>query len=238
MPSDLTSMWRGESVVKTRELFDWAIKHAPCLLILDELDAVAPQRREHNMHSDEKRQVNELLTQFDRIADRGVVVVATTNYTRGLDAAIQRSGRFDIKLPVFPPDEADRKAIFSYYLSRLRGCSSIGAIDTAHLASQTVLFTPADIRTVVQNAARRKVLTMAEELILSTEDILGVAQQHPRSIRREIAKNWAKEVAGDLGASHPQLLWLNDEIDRAFGLDATQAYVKGEANNSPRDRSK
>ena len=56
--------------MKTRALFDWALKQSPCLLVLDELDAIAPQRREIEMHTDEKRQVNELLTQLDRISAR------------------------------------------------------------------------------------------------------------------------------------------------------------------------
>ena len=103
--------------MKTRALFDWALKQSPCLLVLDELDAIAPQRREIEMHSDEKRQVNELLTQLDRISGKDVVVVATTNYVRGIDRAIKRSGRFDVRLPVFPPDKADRVKIFDYYLS-------------------------------------------------------------------------------------------------------------------------
>jgi AAA+ superfamily predicted ATPase len=219
LPSDLSSMWLHESVTKTRELFDWAIKQAPCLLIIDELDAVAPQRREHNMHSDEKRQVNELLTQFDRIADKGVVVVATTNYVRGLDAAIQRSGRFDIKLPVFPPNEADRQAIFHYYLSppQLEGFAGLDQIDTFQLASQATLFTPSDIRVVVQAAARRRIHAATNgSFTLTTEELLQAVQQHPRSIRHEMASVWLSEVSEELGARHPRLVWLGEEIERTF----------------------
>lgn len=73
LPSDLTSMWIGEGVGKTRAVFDWALEQeGGCLLVLDELDAVAPRRSEANMHSDEKRQVNELLVQLDRIAKKPI----------------------------------------------------------------------------------------------------------------------------------------------------------------------
>ena len=192
-------------------------------LVLYELDAVAPQRKEADMHTDEKRQVNELLAQLDRIAGKGVVVVATTNYVRGIDTAIQRSGRFDVKLPVFPPDEADRARIFDYYLSppRLKEFKNLDTIDTKQLAAEAILFTPADIKTVVQTAARQAIrrATSSAELSLSTESICKAIRQHPRSTRCEVAKGWSKEAAGELGPHDRRLLWLEQEIARAFGKD-------------------
>lgn len=224
LPSDLSSMWLHESVTKTRELFDWALKQAPCLLILDELDAVAPQRREDNMHSDEKRQVNELLTQFDRIAGSGVVVVATTNYARGIDAAIQRSGRFDVKLPIFPPGTGDREAIFRYYVKPLgeRGFEGVDGIDYGALASRATLFTPADIRTAVHTAARQQARPdQGAAPTLSTDILIQAIGRHPRSIRRDMADSWVLEVAGEFGGAHPQLQWLREEITRAYGSPDT-----------------
>jgi ATP-dependent 26S proteasome regulatory subunit len=215
VPSDMTSMWLGEGVMKIRALFDWALKQSPCLLVLDELDAVAPQRKEAEMHTDEKRQVNELLAQLDRISGKGVVVVATTNYVRGIDTAIQRSGRFDVKLPVFPPDEADRAKIFEYYLSapRLKGFRNQQDIDIASLAAEAILFTPADIKTVVQTAARQAIRqSNSIGPSLDTEGIYDVIYQHPRSIRYKMAQKWVKEVAEELGHQDKRLAWLEEEI--------------------------
>jgi len=217
-PSDMTSMWLGEGVMKIREMFDWAIKQAPCLLILDELDAVAPQRREHNMHSDEKRQVNELLTQLERIADKGVVVVATTNYVRGIDAAIQRSGRFDLKIPVFPPQSSDRKEIFDYYLSpdRLKGFRDLRSIDTGKLAAESLLFTPSDIKAVVHGAARSAVRTCSPDSqpYITTDDLLRSVRQYPRTIKSDMADKWAHEASTELGQNDAGLSWLREEVER------------------------
>jgi AAA+ superfamily predicted ATPase len=218
-PSDTTSMWLGEGVAKIRALFDWALKQTPCVLVLDELDAVAPQRREADMHTDEKRQVNELLAQLDRISGKGVVVVATTNYLRGIDTAIQRSGRFDLKLPVFPPDVTDRAKIFEYYLSpaRLTEFGNTSRIDTMRLAEESVLFTPADIKTVVQAAARQAIReTYPGRPSLSNDSLSHAVRRHPRSLRSIMCSDWVAEVGEELGRDDKGLAWLEQEIGRAF----------------------
>jgi AAA+ superfamily predicted ATPase len=220
VPSDLTSMWLGEGVAKTRELFDWALKQPSCLLILDEIDAVAPQRSESNMHADEKRQVNELLAQLDRIADKPVMVVGTTNYVRGIDTAIRRSGRFDLKIPVLPPDEMDRKAIFDYYLSpsMRMGISGLSDVDTGSLASVTTLYSPADIKVVVETATRRAIARTdgEKEVVISTQSIMDVITGHQRSIQRESALEWLDEARLELGTTEKGLVWLEKEIGKAF----------------------
>lgn len=220
LPSDLTSMWLGEGVAKTRALFDWAAKQGNCMLVLDELDAVAPQRNTTNMHTDEKRQVNELLVQLDRIGDKGIILIATTNYLRGIDAAIMRSGRFDMKLPIFPPTEADRRALFHYYLQppRLRGFEGVANIDIGLLARITPLYTPADIRSIIQYAARQSIFRGEDNKppVLTSEDVIQAVQNQGRSIRREQAEEWIHEVHHDLGTANDQLEWLKEEVGRAF----------------------
>lgn len=218
IPSDMTSMWLGEGVMKIRYLFDWALKQSPCLLVIDELDAVAPQRRETDMHTDEKRQVNELLAQLDRISGKGVIVVATTNYVRGIDSAIQRSGRFDIKMPVFPPDINDRAKIFEYYLSspRLIGFRNQQEIDIMKLSEEAILFTPADIKNVVQKAARRAIReSNSNEPSISTECIHNAILVHTRSIQCEMADKWITETVEELGTNDKRIEWLRKEIEDA-----------------------
>jgi AAA+ superfamily predicted ATPase len=223
-PSDLTSMWVGEGVGKIRSLFDWALKQGSCLIVLDEFDAIAQQRSQLNMIADEKRQVNELLAQLDKIAGRGVLVVATTNYVRGIDSAIQRSGRFDIKLPVFPPNISDRKEIFSYYLNPtcLKPLPLAHDVSIDELAEESVLFTPADIKAVVQSARRKAVHDAENETPkLKRELLIERIHSHPRSIRKEMATMWIEETAAELGAFDKQLQWLIDEVERALGKPAS-----------------
>lgn len=219
-PSDLTSMWLGEGVAKIRELFDWALKQAPCLIVIDEFDALATQRREHNMHSDEKRQVNELLAQLDRIADKRVAVVATTNYVTGIDAAIRRSGRFDVKIPVFPPTVDDRREIFAHYLSaeRLRGVEGLTALDVRALAETTPLYTPADIKAVVDTALRRAISRVEGDGSphLSTEDLQGVLRHHQRAIQRDAAIGWIRETRQELGPADKALMRLEEEVRQVY----------------------
>ncbi|WP_437712990.1 ATP-binding protein [Sorangium sp. So ce448] len=216
VPSDLTSMWLGEGVEKIREVFTWALKQAPSMLILDEFDGVAPQRSEVNMHTDEKRQVNELLAQLDRLSGRSVVVVATTNYARGIDSAVRRSGRFDLKFPVFPPQEDDRREIFEHYLGgdRMRGIRGIDHIDTHTLAASTRLFTPSDIRCVVEGAVRRAVWRAGDHdaPTLDTGELLARVGEHPRTIQRDDADRWLEEARLELGRADATLEWLEREV--------------------------
>ncbi|WP_437316312.1 AAA family ATPase [Sorangium sp. So ce385] len=221
VPSDLTSMWLGEGVEKIREVFTWALKQAPSMLILDEFDGVAPQRSEMNMHTDEKRQVNELLAQLDRLSGRSVVVVATTNYARGIDSAVRRSGRFDLKIPVFPPQEDDRREIFEHYLGgdQRRGIRGIDGIDTHALAANTRLFTPSDIRCVVEGAVRRAVWRAGEHGVptLDTGELLARVGEHPRTIQRDDAVRWLEEARLELGRADATLEWLEREVQDILG---------------------
>ena len=190
------------------------------MLIMDEFDGMAPQRNELNMHSDEKRQVNELLAQLDRIAGRSVVVVATTNYARGIDSAVRRSGRFDLKIPVFPPAQSDRREIFRYYLAAdgLREISGIDSVDADGLADATRLFTPSDIRCVVHGAVRRAVsLALDGKPTLDTSDVLGVVREHPRTIQRDDATRWIEEARLELGRADERVGELEREVAEVLG---------------------
>jgi AAA+ superfamily predicted ATPase len=221
VPSDLTSQWLGEGVEKIREVFTWALKQAPSMLILDEFDGVAPQRSEVNMHTDEKRQVNELLAQLDRLTGKSVVVVATTNYARGIDSAVRRSGRFDLKIPVFPPTEDDRREIFQYYLGgdRLRGIRGIDRLDAHALAAASRLFTPSDIRCVVEGAVRRAIGRADEEgvPVLDTGELLVRVGEHPRTIQRDDAARWLEEARLELGRTDTGLDRLEREVRDILG---------------------
>ncbi len=91
-------------------------------------------------------------------ADKSVMVVGTTNYVRGIDTALRWCGRFDLRVPVLPPTQQDREAIFSYYLRRYGAGSVPGGevIEPQALAAKTPLFTPADIKAVVDLTKTRR----------------------------------------------------------------------------------
>ena len=221
VPSDVTSMWLGEGVEKIREVFTWALKQAPSMLIFDEFDGIAPQRSEANMHADEKRQVNELLAQLDRLRGKRVVVVATTNYARGIDSAVRRSGRFDVKIPVFPPTENDRQEIFQYYLGKAAQCGIQGTsgVDTHALAVATRLFTPSDICCIIEGVVRRAVGRSDEQSAptLETGELLTSAGAHPRTIQRDDAVRWLEETRLELGRTDIGLESLEREVRDILG---------------------
>lgn len=221
VPSDVTSMWLGEGVEKIREVFTWALKQAPSMLIFDEFDGIAPQRSEANMHTDEKRQVNELLAQLDRLSGKQVVVVATTNYARGIDTAVRRSGRFDVKIPVFPPTESDRHDIFQYYLGEAarRGMQGTDGVDVHALAAASRLFTPSDIRCIIDGAVRWAVGRSDEQSAptLETGELLTRAGAHPRTIQRDDAIQWLAETRLELGRADVGLESLEREVRDILG---------------------
>jgi SpoVK/Ycf46/Vps4 family AAA+-type ATPase len=146
--------------------------------------------------------------------------VGTTNYFRGIDSTVRRSGRFDIKLPVFPPNEGDRKLIFDYYLgpSRLAEIDGVDQVDTSRLARITPLFAPADIRVVVETTARRAVVRAAAEQRPRIDDrkLTETIQIHARSIQANDAIAWIEEAEQELGRNDSQLEWLRAEMERAY----------------------
>ncbi len=126
-----------------------------------------------------------------------------------------------MKLPIFPPTEADRIELFRYYLMspRLRGFGGGEQIVVDLLATATTLFTPADIRAVVQAAARQSIFRNGAvgAPALTTDDLVVTIRQHTRSVRRDQANQWLTEAEEDLGTGDARIGWLRDEIERAFG---------------------
>nr|WP_253895316.1 ATP-binding protein [Corallococcus exercitus] len=133
-PSDLRGPYVGWGSLMIREQFDWVVEQEKRMLVLDELDAVARSRRNGQMHSDEKADVNELLVQLDRAGRLRRIIVGTTNFLGALDEAVIRSGRFGRYVPVPPPDLEESVEIVSYYLKRLaRGGQRVSVPSDAEL---------------------------------------------------------------------------------------------------------
>lgn len=149
-PSDLGSVYIHGSQAKIADTFKQAEANAPMILIFDEFDAIAPRRDSGN--GNQANEVNEILTQMNNCADRGIYVLALTNRPDMIDAAVLRAGRLDEKFYVGLPDTDARREIFALELKN-RPCAD--DIDLSRLSDATANFTCGDISYMVKEAARQ-----------------------------------------------------------------------------------
>lgn len=149
-PSDFGSIYVHGSQGKIAETFKEAEKNAPIILILDEFDAMVPRR--DSEHNNQANEVNEILTQMNNCASKGIFVLATTNRPDMIDAACLRAGRMDEKVYVGLPDADARKEIFKMELMK-RPCEE--DIDLELLGNSTADYTCGDISYIVKETARR-----------------------------------------------------------------------------------
>ncbi|MBD5415472.1 MAG: AAA family ATPase [Bacteroides sp.] len=148
-PSELGSIYIHGSQQKIAELFDEAEKKGPMILIFDEFDAIVP-KREADRNGNQANEVNEMLTQLNNCASRGIYVLATTNRPGLLDPAIMRKGRVDRMVYVSLPDNEARKELFRLEIEK----RPFVEIDYEELAAVTENFTCSDISYIVEEAAR------------------------------------------------------------------------------------
>ncbi len=152
--SDFVEMFVGVGASRVRDLFRQAKEKAPCIVFIDEIDAVGRARgRNPNMGSNDEREntLNQLLTEMDGFGtNSGVIILAATNRANILDKALLRAGRFDRQIYVDLPDLNDRVAIFNVHLRKIKKDDSV---DVELLARQTPGFSGAEIANVCNEAA-------------------------------------------------------------------------------------
>lgn len=151
--SDFVEMFVGVGAGRVRDMFRVAKQTAPCLVFIDELDAVGRQRGAGMGGGNDEREqtLNQLLVEMDGFADNsGIIVIAATNREDVLDPALLRAGRFDRQITVNLPDRAGREAIFKVHA---RGKVLDENIDFGQLARRTVGFSGADIANILNEAA-------------------------------------------------------------------------------------
>jgi SpoVK/Ycf46/Vps4 family AAA+-type ATPase len=153
--NDVLEMWIGSSERNLHEAFATARKAAPCVIFLDEIDALG-HKRSQLRNSAMRGAVNQLLTELDGVqeANDGVFVLAATNHPWDVDGALRRPGRFDRTLLVLPPDEPAREGVLRYHLRD----RPIAGIDLKALAKRTHGYSGADLAHICETAAERALL--------------------------------------------------------------------------------
>lgn len=164
--SEFVQMFVGMGAAKVRDLFQQAQKKAPCIIFIDEIDAIG-KSRDAAMGNDEREQtLNQLLTEMDGFdANKGLVILAATNRPESLDKALLRPGRFDRRIIMELPDLEGRKAILRVHLKNVKH----GDIDLDAVGRATAGSSGADIANIVNEAALRAVRLGKEEV--ETEDL-------------------------------------------------------------------
>ena len=164
--SEFVQMFVGMGAAKVRDLFQQAQKKAPCIIFIDEIDAIG-KSRDAAMGNDEREQtLNQLLTEMDGFdANKGLVILAATNRPESLDKALLRPGRFDRRIIMELPDLEGRKAILRVHLKNVKH----GDIDLDAVGRATAGASGADIANIVNEAALRAVRLGKEEV--ETEDL-------------------------------------------------------------------
>lgn len=190
-PSDLTTMYARESVMRIRDCFDDAIKNAPCVLFFDEFDALVPERSKLERFQDFRvEEVNEILTQLDRAKEQGIFLIAATNQPFSMDRGIFQAGRFERVTYVAPPEEDDRVELLEHFM---QGRPAMPDLDLEEFASRLDGFSVSDVRTLVEEASRLALFLGKSPI--SKAMLNQALSRVPASISRDTEKRFEKFIA-------------------------------------------
>ena len=167
--SDFVEMYVGVGAARVRDMFEEAKKNSPCIVFIDEIDAVARRRGTGlgGSHDEREQTLNQLLVEMDGFSEnQGIIVLAATNRVDILDPAIMRPGRFDRKVAVGKPDVKAREEILKVHARNKKIASDV---DLSRIARTTAGFTGADIENLLNEAAINAAMAGKEEI--SSADI-------------------------------------------------------------------
>ena len=207
--SDFVEMFVGVGAARVRDLFKQAKEKAPCIVFIDEIDAVGRARGKNpNMGSNDEREntLTQMLTEMDGFgSNNGVIILAATNRADMLDKALLRPGRFDRQIYVDLPELTDRMEIFNVHLRNLKVNSKL---DVEQLARQTQGFSGADIANVCNEAAliaarNNKDAVDYNDFMAAIDRIVGGLEKRSRIITNEEKRSIATHEAG-----HATISWL------------------------------
>ena len=225
--SDFVEMFVGVGASRVRDLFRQAKEKAPCIVFIDEIDAVGRARGKNaNMNSNDEREntLNQLLTEMDGFgSNSGVIILAATNRADILDKALLRAGRFDRQIHVELPDLNERKEIFGVHLRPIKIDESV---DAEFLARQTPGFSGADIANVCNEAALiaargLKKFVQKEDFMNAVDRIVGGLEKRSKITTAEERRSIANHEAG-----HASISWL---LEHANPLVKVTIVPRGKA---------
>ena len=213
--SDFVEMFVGVGASRVRDLFRQAKEKAPCIIFIDEIDAIGRARGKNASmgggNDERESTLNQLLTEMDGFGtNSGVILLAATNRVDILDKALVRAGRFDRQIHVDLPDVHDRKAIFNVHLSKLKLADDI---DVDFLSRQTPGFSGADIANVCNEAAliaarRNKTKVDKEDFLSAVDRIIGGLEKKNKITTR--SEKWSIAVHE---AGHATISWMLQYAD-------------------------
>ena len=200
--SDFVEMFVGVGASRVRDLFRQAKEKAPCIVFIDEIDAVGRARGKNpNMGTNDEREstLNQLLTEMDGFGtNSGVIILAATNRADILDKALLRAGRFDRQIYVELPDLNGRRAIFNVHLAKIKKDESV---DVDLLARQTPGFSGADIANVCNEAAliaarHKKKIVQRQDFMDAIDRIIGGLEKKTKITTMEERRSIAVHEGG------------------------------------------
>jgi AFG3 family protein len=207
--SDFVEMFVGVGASRVRDLFKQAKEKAPCIVFIDEIDAVGRARGKNaNFGSNDEREntLNQLLTEMDGFGTNlGVIILAATNRADILDRALMRAGRFDRQIHVELPDIVEREAIFKVHL---RPIKIVKSFDVGFMAKQTPGFSGADIANVCNESAliaarKNKNVVEKQDFLDAIDRIVGGMERKTKIISMVEKKTIAYHEAG-----HATVSWM------------------------------
>ncbi|MBN2764746.1 MAG: ATP-dependent zinc metalloprotease FtsH [Paludibacteraceae bacterium] len=225
--SDFVEMFVGVGASRVRDLFRQAKEKAPCIIFIDEIDAVGRARGKNpNMGSNDEREntLNQLLTEMDGFgSNSGVIILAATNRADILDKALLRAGRFDRQIHVDLPDVHERRQIFNVHLRPIKINETV---DVNFLAKQTPGFSGADIANVCNEAAliaarKNKSFVEKQDFLDAVDRIIGGLEKRNKITTVAEKKSIAYHEAG-----HATISWM---LEHANPLVKVTIVPRGEA---------
>jgi cell division protease FtsH len=206
--SDFVEMFVGVGASRVRDLFKQAREKSPCIIFIDEIDAIGRARGKSMMGGNDEREntLNQLLVEMDGFGtDSGIIIIAATNRPDVLDDALLRPGRFDRQISIDRPDLNGREQIFKVHLKKIKIHNDIS---TRKLASQTPGFAGADIANVCNEAAliaarKNKEHVEMEDFIAAIDRVIGGLEKKNKIILPE-----EKEVIAYHEAGHAICGWF------------------------------